>query len=444
MTTTKKFNPPANISDFDSGSPLLDDWNEKLSNRFEFEVQSLIDDVNVQPNQIVFFNPLKTPSGQVSVAHITWGGFPNVLIARFGKQRALQMADSLRSFTAYEGPNGGQELNFSFRPQDEYLEWIVKRDENTGKIKEIVFTCEGPEYWETLSQDPELLLRLYKLYAGPEVTLTDLLHSQDVYERNENNDLERVYRKDEYNRWNKWNLSSAIHLTHPSNTLFAEINLAARSTVSRKRGEVILTDAHDLICCSGYGAPNRNSDPTIGSVANSAAREGNWVSLHDPVGLYISGINPSQFTKPDGSAIPDFESRYWNIIRSSNDDKMILRASVKVPENEMFNGKRLLLGDLLVNGDPLQYGGQVADTVTVGLYADVVPDGPQATGLPCPFKCCIDRTYPNIDNVVEINQDCATVPEAFALGETGRMPLPFKIKGYARAIIIGVENNDPA
>ena len=182
------------------GSPLLDEWNEKLSLRFKFEVQSLIDDVNLQPNQIVFFNPLKVPPGQVTVAHITWGGFPNVLTARFGKQRALQMADSLRSFTAYGDPNGGQELNFNFRPQDEYLEWIVKRDENTGKIKEIVFTCEGPEYWETLSQDPELLLRLYKIYAGPEVTLTDLLHSQDVYERNENNDLEKVYRKGEYNR----------------------------------------------------------------------------------------------------------------------------------------------------------------------------------------------------------------------------------------------------
>ena len=45
-------------------------------------------------------------------------------------------------------------------------------------------------------------LRLYKLYAGPEVTLTDLQHSKDVYERkNENNDLEKAYRKGEYNRW---------------------------------------------------------------------------------------------------------------------------------------------------------------------------------------------------------------------------------------------------
>lgn len=80
MTTTKKLNPPANISDFDSDSPLSDDWNEKLSNRFESEVQSLIDDVNVQPNQIVFFNLLKAPSGQVSVAHITWGVSPAISI----------------------------------------------------------------------------------------------------------------------------------------------------------------------------------------------------------------------------------------------------------------------------------------------------------------------------------------------------------------------------
>jgi hypothetical protein len=75
MAAIKKFNPPANISDFDSASPLLDEWNEKLALRFESEIQSLIDDVNVRPNQIAFFNPVKAPSGQVTVAHITWGGF---------------------------------------------------------------------------------------------------------------------------------------------------------------------------------------------------------------------------------------------------------------------------------------------------------------------------------------------------------------------------------
>jgi hypothetical protein len=57
----------------------------------------------------------------------------------------------------------------------------------------------------------------------------------------------------------------------------------------------ILTDSNDLICCSGYGEPNRNSDPTIGSSVNAQARAGNWVSLRDPVGLYISRIDDSPY-----------------------------------------------------------------------------------------------------------------------------------------------------
>jgi hypothetical protein len=432
MTTTKKFSTPANIADFHSDSPLARKWNEKISTRFKNEIGSLIEIQNVPASQIAFFNPLEPPQGQVSVAHITWGGFPNVLTAIYGKPQAFEVADNrLYSLRAYGDPNGSKEIRFNFRPQDEYLEWAVKKDESTGKIKEIVFTCESPEYWETLSENPELLLRLYRTYAGSEVTLDDLQHPQDVY----NSSGKIVHSKGDYNRWNKWNLSFAIHLTHHSNTLFAEINLAAQSAIQRKRGEKPITDAHDLICCSNYGEPNRNSDPTIGFVANSVVRDGNWVSLHDPVGLYISGIDHSQFTKPDGSAIPDFENRYWNKIRSSDDGKMILRASVKVPDNEMFSDKPLLLGDLLVNGEPLQYGGQVADAVTVGLYADVIPNGPNAPKFACSHKCCTDRTNPNIENIVPINEDCETASEAFDIRETESSRPLFMGKAFSRAIV---------
>ena len=187
--------------------------------------------------------------------------------------------------------------------------------------------------------------------------------------------------------------------------------------------------------------PNRDSDPTIGSGANSAVRDRNWVSLHDPVGIYIDGIDPSQFTKPDGSAILDFANKYWNIIRSSDDGKMILRASVKVPDNEMFDGKPLLLGDLLVNGEALQYGGQVADAITVGLYADIIPNGPEAVAFDCPNKCCTNLDNPDIDEVVPINEDCKTETQALSLGETGRSNrLTLMDKGYSRGT--GVKYND--
>lgn len=432
MITRKKLSPPANIADFNLDSPLSEKWSDKLSTQFGSEIETLIKEQNVTSSQINFFNPLVPPEGQIGVSHITWGGFPNVLTAGHGRQEALRIADRLESFTEVQDSDGNK-ITFNFRPQDEYLEWVIKRDEPTGKIKEIVFTCEGPEYWETLSVDSELLLSLYQKYAGPEVKLGDLQHTQDLYPLKMNDSLEPVIKKGDYNRWNKWNLSSAIHLTHPSNTLFAEINLAARSTILRKRGDTPITDAHDLICCSGYGAPNRDSDPTIGSSANSAVRDGNWVSLHDPVGIYIDGIDPSQFSKPDGSAILDFANEYWNTIRSSDDGKMILRASVKVPDNEMFNGKPLLLGDLLVNGEALQYGGQVADAITVGLYADIIPNGPKAVAFDCPNKCCTNPDNPDIDEVVPIEEDCKTETQALSLGETARSNrLTLLNKGYSR------------
>ena len=257
----------------------------------------------------------------------------------------------------FSDSSGNNILPLKYRQQDEYLEWAIRKDDATGKIKEILFTCEGPEYWGVLSKDKQLLLKLYQKFASQQVVLSDLLFQDDTFGLDlETGEFGNV--KGKYNPYNKWNLSDAIHLTHPANSLFAEIILAAQGSVLRGNTATPLSDAQELICCAGYGVPNRNSDPTIGAGANSAARNRNWVTLRDPIGLYISNIDTSQFTKPDNSPIPDFQQRYWNVLRVSADGSLILRASLKVPDGETFNGKELLLGDLLVNGIPLQHGGQ--------------------------------------------------------------------------------------
>jgi hypothetical protein len=435
-STTTKFNPPANIRDFQQDPSLADDWDQFLYDSFEGQIRYLINTDHVPQNQVRFFNPRKRPTGQSSVTPVPWGGFPNVLRARYGP-KAFEEADKLATFREdYSGPgaifadpNGSRTLPFNYRRQDEYLEWAIRRDTSTGKIKEIFFTCEGPEYWKALSKNQQLLLQLYKTYASPEVELSDLLFSDDVYEYDIFSQ-QFVNAKGKYNRYNKWNLSAAIHLTHISNTLGAEINLAARATALRERNGNTLTDAHDLICCAGYGGVNRNSDPTIGGGVNSLVRDRNWVSLRDPVGLYIFGIDPSQFTKPDGSPISDFQDRYWNVLRGSKDDQTILRASVRVPDGEMFDGKPLLLGDLLVNGDPLQYGGQVANAVTIGLYAISVGGAPLATPIPCEFKCCQNKRFPDLDDTVSINDPCPE-DEVQLMGLKAKIPPP---QGISRVI----------
>lgn len=71
-----------------------------------------------------------------------------------------------------------------------------------------------------------------------------------------------------YNPNNYWNqlttTGTIIHLIQPNNTLGAEIDIAAQATVIRKdsSGKTI-TDANQLILCSRYGNPGRNSDPTV-------------------------------------------------------------------------------------------------------------------------------------------------------------------------------------
>jgi hypothetical protein len=434
-----KFTPPAGIGDLDQNPSLKEHWNKFISDKIQAEINNLSTPISeggkdgVPPDQVCFFDPRKQPSGQARTVSVTWRGFPNILISMYGKEEAYKIADKPGTLLYFADPNANRKLLLNYREQDEYLEWVVRKDEATGKIKEIIFTCEGPEYWsEVLSNDQNLLLQLYKRYASPEVTLSDLLFSDNVYSKEG-----RVeYEKGTYNLYNKWNLSAAIHLTQPNNYLSAEINIAARSTVLRGSVGTPLSNDHALICCGRYGAVNRNSDPKIGAEVNAAVRNGNWVSLRDPIALYISDIDSSQFTKPDGSAIADFKTRYWNVVRGSADGKMILRATVKVPEDEMFDNKPLLLGDLLISGDQLQYGGQVADTIDVGLYATIVPGAPRATPIPCSYKCCQHPDYPNIEVIKGINVDCGST-QFTSVAENVSLP-----NESTRSITHQVQEND--
>ena len=74
-----------------------------------------------------------------------------------------------------------------------------------------------------------------------------------------------------YNPTNQWNdatnTGTIINLIHPSNTLGAEVDIAAQATVIRKnKNGTVITDANELIRCSKYGNPGRNSDPTVSNL----------------------------------------------------------------------------------------------------------------------------------------------------------------------------------
>ena len=87
------------------------------------------------------------------------------------------------------------------------------------------------------------------------------------------------------------------------------------------------------------------------------------VTLADPVGLYIAGLSTVGWSTPDGSNPLD----YWKIARG-NPDKA-LRAVYEVPQDKGF-----VVGDIAINGKPIDFGGQIADFLQI-----------KVTGLACRF-----------------------------------------------------------
>jgi hypothetical protein len=177
-----------------------------------------------------------------------------------------------------------------------------------------------------------------------------------------------------------------IHLTHPANTLGAEINLAAQATQTRRDGAgARVSDVRRLICCAGYGDPNRSSDPNIGWTVNTtcvpiAAGAGAVdATLADPVALYMNGLQAGVISGPSGEAL----DAWFRFVRGG--PGLGLMAVLEPPPGAAFG-----LDQVNVGGVPLKSGGQVAAAIDMVLYAKVKP---HAGALPalvaCATHCCM-------------------------------------------------------
>jgi len=341
------FDPPANLTDFDAIPDQREAWHAVVS--------ALADQAIARTEALVggghsqYYNPAaRSPGGQLAERVITWNGFPKTLYEGRTEEEAWQAAEELVQFR-YRG------RIVKARPQDEYLEWCTHRD-GDGQIVAVDFTCEGPEYWQSLAEgypdsvepeagwpsaggDPDALVELYRRHVSGSVGRDDLFAGGHY---------------DPYNAWNTER--GAMHLTNPSNTLSAEIILAGDATVLRQRDGQVLEDDDELIECAGYGEATRASDPTIGGAVNSLARAGALITLKNPVGLYIDGIDTTGWTKPDGSDVDDF----WQIVRGSAD--ATVRARYEVPQSEGF-----AVGEIQIGGEPIRWAGQIAERITMKL-----------------------------------------------------------------------------
>ena len=306
MGLLKTLDPPAFLGDLNAAQKKK--WSKYISDRLDAELGGA--------SGHHFYNPLVTDTAaDVKTAEISWTAFPRLVqITAATDQERWQKADASRD------------------GQDEYCEWSVERDKKS-KITKVTFTCESPEYWGRLAaENPAKVLELYQKYIGKSVKKSDLFSGGAYVPRN---------------KWNDSTTMGVMHLVQRNNTLFAELNIAVQSTIIRKIRGTILTGERELIDCGGYGAPERHSDPHI-------ARRQADVTIANPVGLYIRDLDTVGWATPDKSD----PKKYWKIVRG--DAKHAVRAVYEVPA-----AKKFTVGDITINGQPIEYGGQIADFITI-------------------------------------------------------------------------------
>ncbi|KAH0604214.1 uncharacterized protein H6S33_007245 [Morchella sextelata] len=326
-----------------SSPAFLTDFTPKNAKRWSTEYVSAQITAQVERPEISqFYNELTSSWTETPTqASITWVAFPNNVAISEGSDRARWRRADLRGV------------------QDEYCEWTVQRNEK-NEIVRVVFTAEGPEYWDRLAEmQPEAVLDLYRKHnPGFDIKKKDL------------------FPNGKYTRYNKWNDSSVpgciMHLAHRNNTLGAQFKLAADSTVLRidAAGRPI-RDADRLIRCSRLGGPDRNSDPHIGIKINDLAHLGALITVADPVGLYLHSFDGNTFHAPDGANVNDFWTWTRGTPACEGHEAYWLRAVFEVPDEKGY-----VVGDIEdQNGNRIQWGSQLADHIQVRITGQIIRPG---------------------------------------------------------------------
>jgi len=312
----------------------LAEWSAKVSQMIDTAIAGNPQRFSSDAPRSQFFNPTTTAiADDAREKPIFWFAFPKKVAA-----------------TASTSTERWQRADADRGVQDEYCEWAVQRRASDGKIVRVTFTSETPEYWEHLaSSDPATLLALYSQFVGQVVPREDVFGADGRYRP--------------LNKWNSSTDVGPIHLTQGSNFMSAAIELVAAATLVRVIGGRVLVSEQELIRCSQYGDPRRNSDPHIGAQVNELARMQADVTMADPPGLYILGVNVGGWQTPDGADPQDF----WRPVRGIAN--RAVRCVFEVPPEKPY-----VVGDIRIQGQPIELGAQIADFVTV-----------MARGLACRF-----------------------------------------------------------
>jgi hypothetical protein len=348
-----RFEPTANLEDFNQVPGLKEAWSNFINSLYELNLYgdpndrdlSALDELKLwgrSDNDLRVFNPASMPVPEGSQPRsVTWSALPTSFDEKFNSTREkLAFLDARQPFLP------GSSL--ITRIQDEYCEWVVRRNAQ-NKITEVIFTSEPPEYYDFLFRESDasrqLLVALYKRITGVNsITIDDLTDARG-----------------EYNWYNQYNNDFAVHMQQPNNTLGAQINIVSRSCIQRFNtlGRPI-TDALGLIQCAGYGNENRQSDPRIGHAINTLARESRLITIENPVGLYISDVDWSGWNTPDGTDPEAFLTVERGVGNADPSQTYIVRAIYSVPEEKGYT-----VSDIKIGGESIEFGAQIAAKISI-------------------------------------------------------------------------------
>lgn len=412
-----RYTPPSDIDDLAgraTRTAFLDDWHASINQSFTTEIG------NLPANSKVFFSETVSAATSADIP-VTWNAFP-LSITRDNPGPPVNRWDAADQMGSVNRSTNDNPVPMPARLQDEYCEWFAYRQTPGGPISRVVFTAEAPEYWIMLAKhDFDQVLHLYRQHVSPLVQADELKLQQDIVFSSD-----MILKKGSYNPYNEWNTTKGVmHLTHPANTLGAEINLAARATIPRHdvNGNRV-TEVRRFACASNFGDPNRSSDPNIGNGVNltvlpaAAGAAVQSITLANPVALYIDRIAAGAITDGDGNPL----SGWFKIVRGVTGRGLM--AVLEPPAGATFG-----LDKILVGNRNLTHGGQVADRIQMALYGKTANLGQAAPPLQaCINHCCrpdnqTDLSKINLDQV-GASSGCASPNSKDAFPELTGPPGP--------------------
>lgn len=306
MPAVTRFDTPGSLRDLPADHGFYDSWHTKVDGLFNPSV------IAGNPRG-EFFDPSDSNLDVAGERHLTWMGFP----------RAWMTVDSRDNRAFAFSRCEDREV------QEEYLEWHVTKRAD-GTITKVVLVTETPEYWTELAlADRATLFALYRSLVGPAVTEAELFNGPSG----------------KYNPRNVWNTERGIvHYIQRINTLGVAVRLAKKS---------VNTDP----ALDNFEVPlsqKTSADPRVALDVGALARRGLSVTLREPVGLYMTDWDDTGWTKPNGRPV----GNYWNVRRGVVG--AALRLEYQVPASEGF-----AVGEIRIGGRPIDFGGQIAEHVTV-------------------------------------------------------------------------------